>query len=198
MKTRLLGLLLLALVLTGCSGMRIVDSDVRAFTAAQGVSVPATFRFEQLPSQQGEPAQRRALEDMVQAELEKVGMRRDDTAPQYSVSFALRVERDARSPWGDSPFGSGFYAGFPIMTRHGVVYQYPGPFFAPDMPWYRREVSLLMRRLSDSQLVFETHANSDSYWSDDAAVIPAMFEAALRDFPNPAPGPRRVNIEIPR
>ena len=34
MKARLFCLLLLTLALTGCSGMRIVDSDVRAYTAA--------------------------------------------------------------------------------------------------------------------------------------------------------------------
>jgi len=29
-------------------------------------------------------------------------------------------------------------------------------------------------------------------------LLPAMFEAALRDFPNPPQGPRRINIEVPR
>jgi hypothetical protein len=198
MKARLYCLLLLALALAGCSGMRIVESDVRAFTVRQAITVPATYRFEQLPSQQAMPEQRSLLEDLVQAELDKVGMHRVNTAPQYSVSFELRVHRDPRAPWDEPAFGPGFYTGFPIMTRHGLVYPYPGPFYAPSMPWYRREVSLLMRRLADGELVFETHANSDGYWSDDAAVVPAMFEAALRDFPNPLQGPRRVNIEIPR
>ncbi|MEP6969316.1 MAG: DUF4136 domain-containing protein [Betaproteobacteria bacterium] len=198
MKARFYCLLLLTLALAGCSGMRIIDSEVHAYTVPPGVSVPATYRFEQLLSQQARPTQRNQLEDMVQTELDKVGMRRDDTAAQYSVSFELRVHRDPRSPWDDPGYGAGFFRGFPIVTRHGVVYPYPGPYFVAEMPWYRREVSLLMRRLSDGGLVFETHASSDGYWADDAAVIPAMFEAALRDFPNPPPGPRQVNIEIPR
>ena len=33
---------------------------------------------------------------------------------------------------------------------------------------------------------------------DDAAVLPAMFEAALSGFPNPPTGVRRIDIEIPR
>ncbi|MCB2004426.1 MAG: DUF4136 domain-containing protein, partial [Rhodoferax sp.] len=65
-------------------------------------------------------------------------------------------------------------------------------------PYYRREVQLLVRRLSDGQLVFESRANHDGRWSDDAAVLPAMFEAALRGFPNPPQGLRRVEVEIPR
>jgi hypothetical protein len=198
MKARLYCLLLLVLALSGCSGMRIIESDVRAYTARQAITVPATYRFEQLPSQQAMPEQRSVLEGIVQAELDKVGMRRVDTAAQYSVSVELRMHKDPRAPWDDPSFGPGAYRGFPIVTRHGVVYPYPGPFFAPSLPWYRREVSLLMRRLTDGELVFETHANSDGYWSDDAAVVPAMVEAALRDFPNPPQGPRQVNIEIPR
>jgi len=122
------------------------------------------------------PEQRSVLEDIVQAELDKVGMRRVDTAAQYSVSVELRMHKDPRAPWDDPSFGPGAYRGFPIVTRHGVVYPYPGPFFAPSLPWYRREVSLLMRRLTDGELVFETHANSDGYWSDDAAVVPAIYD----------------------
>lgn len=198
MKTRWIGLCLLMLALAGCSGMRIIDSDVRAYTTAQPVSVPATYRFELLPSQQALHEQRFALQDMVQAELDKVGMRRDEVAPQYSVRFDLRVQRDARSPWSDPVFGGRFFSAYPVATPHGVVYHYRAPLMVMEMPWYRREVSLLMRRLSDGELVFESNARSDGYWADDGAVLPAMFEAALRDFPNPPQGLRRVNIEIPR
>ena len=198
MKTRWIPLWLLMLALTGCSGMRVVDSDVHAYTTAQSVSVPASYRFELLPSQQALPAQRFALQDMVQAELGKVGMRRDDVAPQYSVRFDLRIHRDARSPWSDPGHAAGFLFAYPVVTPHGVVYQYRMPLFVMETPWYRREVSLLMRRLSDGVLVFESNARSDGIWADDEAVLPAMFEAALRDFPNPPQGLRRVNIEIPR
>ncbi len=198
MNTRWIALGWLVLALTGCSGMRIIDSDVQAYTTAQPISLPATYRFELLPSQQALPAQRFGLQDMVQAELAKVGMQRDDVAAPYSVRFDLRVQQDARSPWSDFGYGGGFFSAYPVATRNGVVYRYRAPMFVMEMPWYRREVSLLIRRLSDGVLVFESNARSDGYWADDDAVLPAMFEAALRDFPNPPPGLRRVNIEIPR
>lgn len=198
MKARLFCLLLLVLALSACSGMRIVDSDVRAYTAAQGITVPASYRFERLPSQLAQPEQRDDLETVVQTELAKVGMRLDETAPLYSVRLDLRVHKDPRSPWDDPRYSAGFFQGFPVMTRHGVLYQYPAPFLVMEMPWYRREISLLIRRLADGLLVYETRAASDGYWADDAAVVPAMVEAALRDFPNPPPGPRRISIEIPR
>ena len=199
MKTRWIGLcLLLVLALSGCSGMRIIDSDVSAYTTAQLVSLPARYRFELLPSQQTLPEQHKRIQDMVQAEMVKVGMRRDDIAPEYSLRFDLRVHRDARSPWNDPPYGAGFLSAYPVATPRGVVYHYRMPLLMMETPWYRREVSLLMRRLSDGVLVFESNARSDGPWADGEAVLPAMFQAALRDFPNPPQGMRRVLVEIPR
>ena len=59
-------------------------------------------------------------------------------------------------------------------------------------------MSLIIRHLGTAQVVFETQAANDGPWSDSDAVVAAMFEAALKDFPNPPPGVRRINIEIPR
>lgn len=198
MKTRVLGLIGLVLVLAGCSGMRLVDSDVKAFASGQRISIPASYRFERLPSQQALPEQQARLEAIVQAELEKVGMRRDDAAARYSVGFDLRMFRDPQAPWDDSRYVAGFNRPYPVLTPHGTVFYYPSLTMHFDMPYYRREVSLLVRSLADGAIVFESRANHDGRWPDDEAVLPAMFAAALRDFPDPAPGLRRVVIEIPR
>jgi len=193
-----MALLVAALVLlAGCSGMRIVDSDVRAFTTDQGVRVPATYRFERMPSQQARGDSQDRLEAIVQAELAKVGLQRDDAAALYSVAFELRFARDPRAPWDDPPYWGGLYRGV-IVTPTGTVVHVPMLPMQFDVPYYRREIQLLVRRLSDSQLVFESRANHDGRWSDDLAVVPAMFEAALRGFPNPPQGVRRVDIEIAR
>jgi hypothetical protein len=34
-------------------------------------------------------------------------------------------------------------------------------------------------------------------WSDSANLLPVLLEAALRDFPNPPAGVRKVTIELP-
>jgi hypothetical protein len=57
---------------------------------------------------------------------------------------------------------------------------------------------MLMRELSSGQVVFETRAVHDGVWSDTLAVLPAMLNAALQGFPQPPPGTRRINVEIPR
>lgn len=194
---RWLALLATLVLLAGCSGMRIVDSDVRAYASGPGIRVPANYRFERLPSQQVHADAQEQLEAIVQAELAKVGMLRDDANPGYSVAFELRTVRDPRAPWDDPPYWRGMH-GSVVVTPAGTIVHVPMVAIPIDSPYYRREVQLLVRRLSDGVLVFESRANHDGRWSDDAAVLPAMFEAALRGFPNPPQGLRRVEIEIPR
>lgn len=185
--------------LAGCSGMRIVDSDVSAFAAAasQRVAVPASYRYERLPSQQQVP-QRDALEALVDAELAKVGMQRSDSAAQFSVQVDVRIFRDPQAPWDDPRYVGGYAVGVPVMTRYGPMVRYPSLSLQFDFPYYRREVSLIVRRLSDGQVAYESRAKHDGRWPDDAAVLPAMFQAALKDFPNPPQGLRHIAVEIPR
>ncbi len=195
----LLALACLAALLSGCAGMRIVDTDVRAFSADRGVEVPATYRFERLPSQQARGDFRDRLEAIAQAALAKVGMQRDDLAPRYSVMIELQMARDPRAPWDDPPlWGGGLYHRNAVVLPNGGVVFVPMVAMQFDIPYFRREVHLLVRRLSDGVLVFESRANHDGRWSDDEAVLPAMFEAALSGFPNPPAGVRRIDIEIPR
>ena len=194
----LLALATLAALLAGCAGMRIVDTEVRAFSANQGVALPASYRFERLPSQQANGDLQDRLEAIAQAALAQVGMRRDDAAARYSVLIELQIARDPRAPWDDPPFWGGFYHRDMVLLPSGAVVHVPMVAMQVDMPYYRREVHLLVRRLSDGMPVFESRANHDGRWRDDDAVLPAMFEAALSGFPNPPAGLRRIDIEIPR
>ncbi len=193
-----LTLVTLAALLAGCAGMRIVDSDVRAFSANRGVELPASYRFERLPSQQTHPDARDTLEAIAQDELARVGMQRDDIAPRYSVMIELHRVRDPRAPWDDPPLWGGFPQREAVLLPNGAVVFIPIMTMQFDIPYYRRELQLLVRRLSDGLPVFESRARHDGRWSDDAAVLPAMFEAALRGFPDPPQGLRHIEIEIPR
>lgn len=77
--TRLRALLLvLVFVLSGCSSMRIVDSDVTAFATSTGpaVTLPAPYRFERLPSQQARASSTAALEALAEPQLARAGPRR--------------------------------------------------------------------------------------------------------------------------
>lgn len=192
-----------AVLLTGCSGMRIVDSDVNTFSTLAQMPAAPTYRFERLPSQQlgGEPQAR--LESIADQALAKVGMRRDDASARYTVQLGLRVQRFERGPWDDPFWPAGGFGGWRgpdyVVTGKGQIVYVPSfPRMTMYNPWYEREVTLVMRDLGNNQVVYETRANHDGRWSDTPSVLPAMFDAALRGFPAPPAGPRRVNIEIPR
>ena len=198
MMIRALGLLVLLLALGGCSGMRIVDTNVDAFSSAPSITVPAKFRFERLPSQQAFADRRGQLEDLVQEGLELVGLTRDDAAATYSVSFEIRTAQDPRAPWEDPRDDFGHFRSFIGVHLGRGVFVQQGYGLPVNSPYYRREIHLLVRRLGDAVVVFETRARHDGRWSDDEPVLRAMVEAALRGFPNPPQGTRRVDIEIPR
>lgn len=193
-------LLGLALALGGCSGMRIVDSDVTAFATTGGpaLTLPVPFRFERLPSQQALAGPTAAFEALAEPVLARAGLQRDDAAARYSLQMDLRITRDPQAPWDDPRYTAGIAVPYPITMQYGIMMRHYGLDLRFDMPYYRRELALVLRRLSDGAVVFESRARHDGRWHDDEAVLPAMLQAALQGFPTPPAGLRRVVIEIPR
>jgi Domain of unknown function (DUF4136) len=201
------------LLLAGCSGMRIVDSQVAAFSKLDQAPVAgASWRFERLPSQQNlddsQSFRRTKLEAIAALELGKAGLSPQPlpaTSNQaaYTVQLNARIQRlergpwDPIEPWPGHAFGWGLSHHNSVVTRSGRVIHAP-VFPRVESPWYVREVLLLIRDAKDARVVYETQARHEGRWADDEAVLPAMFAAALQGFPKPPEGKRIVNIEIPR
>jgi hypothetical protein len=191
--------------LAGCATAWVVDSDVKSFSSIGTVQPGATYRFERLPSQQASEARQQQLEAMAGAALDQVGLHRDDKDARYSAQIGARVTAEL-SPWADpwlynSPWGYG-YGG--LGYRRGWYGRgwYGGGWYGPPFPpaanpWYVREVSIVLRELPSNRVVYETHARNDGPYTASGDVLPVMFQAALQGFPNPPPGERRVNIQIP-
>jgi hypothetical protein len=202
----LASVLVLTTALSGCATRWVVDSDVKSFSSLGAVPAGATYRFERLPSQQADAERQASLEAMAAAALEKVGLRRDEARPAYSAQISARVTLGL-SPWADpwyfdGPWG-GYGYGYPGYARRlHSPYGYGGgwwggPVFAPPAnPWYEREVGIVLRETGSNRVVYETRARNDGPYSNSAAVLPVMFDAALQGFPNPPQGERRVNIEL--
>ena len=198
---RLAPLLLIALaaLLTGCAGMRIVDSQVLAVAnVPPGVQLQgARYRFERLPSQMANPEAGLAEQQAGQA-LAAVGLLRDDAHAQLSVLVGFQGTQYLADPWGrpyPGTYGS-ISIGRGVPWGSGVGFGMGMSFPPPTQ--YRREVSLILRDLQSGQVVYETHASHDGPWSDSSTIFATLFKAALAHFPNPPAGPQRVNIEIPR
>lgn len=194
-------LLLLALaLLAGCSGLRLVDNDVQSHT--RWTTKPAepgnTYRFERLPSQQGpglpsEPGQD-PLEAMAQAALAKFGLVHLPEAALLTVQVSTTTVVQ--------PGYGGQWPGVPLVSiGAGTAGSHIGmafPMMRYEPPLYIREVQLILRDNRSGEVVYETRARHSGVWSDARALLPAMLDAALSGFPNPPPGPRRVNVQIPR
>ena len=150
----------------------------------------------------GEALTQQEMADFLKAE----GLMRDDAATSYSVLLGLGVQPylgDAGGyPVSQSWYGAARPGGYgSIMWGTGM--SGPGMGFGMGMRFppstsYRHEVSLLLRDLRNGQVVYETRAVHFGPWSDTLNILPALLNAALRDFPNPPAGPRKINIEIPR
>ena len=193
----LLGALLAAAVLSGCATGYTLDNSVQSFSHLSAVPPQPGYRFERLPSQQAADPMQSQVEAMADPALHQVGLRRDDSAPRYSVQVTAR-EQPALSPFADpwdyGPGGWGWNAGF---WRRGMSLGLHGPLFPPlENAWYHREVGVIVRDLASNQVVYETRAVNDGPWTDRNTVLTAMFDAAMQGFPTPPQGPRRVDIRI--
>jgi predicted small secreted protein len=174
---------IMAFSMAGCSTMQVVDSDVTAFShwSAAPPGPGTAYRFERLPSQQ-------------------VGMELNPAVARYSgqvVVNTLVVERVPYDGVGYDGFGFPAPGVFLGGGSRGAAVGMSFPMRFSE-PYFKRDLSILMRDLSSNQVVFETRALHDGVSSNTLAVLSAMLDAALRGFPQPPPGTRRINVETPR
>lgn len=83
------------------------------------------------------------------------------------------------------------------MTGTGQIIYAP-LFLRMETPYYKREVSVVIRHAASGRVVYETRAAHDGRWNSSNALWSAMLDAALSNFPTPPAGLRQVNIEVPR
>ena len=193
-----------ALVLGGCAVFNNLSNEVSTYGAWPAERKPASFVFERLPSQQAHPERRQQLEDAARGALEAAGFRAaaDANNAQYLMQVGARVT--TTDPWiyNDPLFWRG---GF----RHGYWWRHGrggfwGPGWGPgwgwdwpyDHPTFEREVALLIRDRQTGQLLYEARANNSGPSASIDYLLPAMFAAALKDFPSVGPNPRSVTTQI--
>ena len=202
MKTwwrRIAGGLVSLLLLTACAGLRTVDTDVSAFPQWKN-TLPApntAYRFERLPSQQQPQEQQDAVEAAARAALAKVGMTLNPAAPRYAVQVVTSTQ-----PITDGYGGFGgpgvFLGGGSGGGGSGVGVGLSFPLGRSASSSARHDLTIVMREVATQQVVFETRATHAGTSGDKLAVLPAMMDAALRGFPEPPLGTRRINVEVAR
>ena len=192
----------MALFMVGCSTTRVLENEVTAFYNWNAAPpTPGTaYRFERLPSQQVIGAQQDYVEERARTALAKVGMQMNPATARYSVQVRVSTQVIERLPYDGAGYdGFGFATPGVFLSggSQGAAYGQSFPMRFSE-PYYRRELTLLMSDLGTHQVVFETRALSDGVQGETLSVLSAMLDAALRGFPQPPPGPYRVNVQIPR
>lgn len=193
----------LGLFMAGCSGLQVIENKVTAYhTWNAAPPAPGTpYRFERLPSQQVTAAYQDRVEQAARTALAKVGMELNPAAPRFSVQVRIITQVIEPLPYGPGYDGFGF--GMPGVFlgggNRGAAFGMSFPLGYPmPSPYFHRDLTLLVRDLGTNQIVFETRVTNDGVRNETPAVLSAMLDAALQGFPQPPPGPRRINVEIPQ
>ena len=196
---------LAAAALAGCASLHSVDSDVSAFSRWPSDRAPSTYAFERLPSQQAYPQQTQMLEDSARRAVEGAGFAPapDGSTPDVSIQIGARIVETDRSPF-DDPY---WYGPYGVWHRPLAYGRYGRPYWEPgwrygfwglgyDFPYFEREVALLIRDKRTGDPLYEARAASEGRSSGISDVLPAMFVATLKDFPNgSATNPHRVSVD---
>jgi hypothetical protein len=192
-----LPLLTAGFVLAGCAGIHTVDSDVNSYSQWPAGRKPTSYAFERLPSQQAQPQVQDTLEAAARDALVKAGFSEaaDPSSADVTVQLGARINRYDRSPW-DDPFW--LHGGLHYWHPYRYGWWGPGLGLNYSAPRYAREVAVLIRDRKTGQPLYESRASNESLTSGDSAVFAAMFEAALKDFPQTAVNPRRVSVQVSR
>jgi len=217
-STRLIALALTsaALLLGGCASFNQLDNRVSTYGPWPASAQPGTFVFERLPSQKAHPTDRQdELENAARGALEALGFRvaSDPAGAEYLVQVGAKVTTD--DPWiynaplfynggfgygyGPYPFGyygrgfgyGGYLPGYGFGPAFGFGY---GGFYGP--PNFEREVALLIRERKTGQLLYEARANNNGPSASIGYLLPAMFQAAMKNFPATEPKPHQVTTSI--
>ena len=188
----------LAVALSGCAALNTVTSEVATYGDWPAGRAPGRYAFERLPSQQARPAQQANLEAAAARALEGAGFTAAADAAQADVvvQIGARISRTDIYPWDDPlwwRWGGGYWRS-PAWRPHSRAVFYAN-LNAGWYTRYERSVALLLRDRASAVPLFEAHAQTDGTTSGDNALITAMFEAAMKDFPaTGAANPRQVSV----
>lgn len=182
------------LLLSACASLNHLASDVVSYGQWPPERKPGPYTFERLPSQQTQAELQQRLEDAARPALQAAGFTpaADAATADFVVLLGARVTGTEAYYW-DDPF---WWRGSLVYGRRGVWLRSPWWGAFPPTPIYEREVAVLIRDRRTGQALYEARASNDGGSPSIYSLLPAMFEAALKDFPATGPNPRRIVTPI--
>jgi hypothetical protein len=197
----------LALLLGGCA--TTIRSDVTTFHQWPVQLQDKTYRFD-APPPQDDTLELRSYQNLVRAQLGKLGFQEAAAAPALKVSmrftttdvpvhvvqavdpfyspsarFAFAGPYRRRGYWGRtmySPFYDPFWGGLPQyeVTERHV---------------YQREVQVGIRAANDNRRLFDVTVHNNSGEPSTPVLMPALVQSAFEGFPGPNGAARRIELK---
>jgi hypothetical protein len=206
---------LAAFALAGCASLDNVDADVSSYSRWPTDRGATTYAFERLPSQQVQPQAAQLLEDAARLAVEGAGFKPATEAaiPDVTIQIGARITAVDRSPYDDPFWYGGYWGGYwgsywawrqPLGRARFVGAPFWGPgwhggYWGPPgygTPYYEREVAVLIRDKRSGEPLYEGRAQSGGLYSTPDRTLPALFIAALQDFPaGSETNPHRITVE---
>ena len=189
----------LALLLGGCA--TTIRSDVTTFHQWPAQLQEKTYVFD-APPPQGDTLEYRSYQNLVRAQLSKLGFQEAAGSPALQVSMRyqtidvpVRVVQ-AIDPfyypgrYGYGPFrhrgywGGGFYDPFWGAPRYEMVERHV----------YQRDLQVAIRSARDGKPLFDVTVHNNSGEVSTPALMPALVQSAFEGFPGPNGGARRIEL----
>jgi hypothetical protein len=197
----------LALLLGGCAST--IRSDVTTFHQWPAQMQDKTYVFE-APPPRDDTLELRSYQNLVRAQLGKLGFQESTAAPALKVSMRFTTtDVPVRVVQAVDPF---FYpsARFSYMGSYHRRGYWGGSFYSPfyDPFWapypqyevverhvYQREVQVAIRSASDNRRLFDVTVHNNSSQRSTPALMPALVQSAFEGFPGPNGVARRIELK---
>ncbi|MDL2358241.1 MAG: DUF4136 domain-containing protein [Pseudomonadota bacterium] len=207
MKRTVLTAIAALALLGGCA--TTIRSDVTTFHQWPAQLADKTYAFV-APPPQDDTLELRSYQNLVRAQLGKLGFQENTSAPALKVSMRFRTtDVPVQSVQAVDPF---FYPS-PRFATMGAFHRraywggsYYSPYYDPlwgGMPQYhvvqrhvfQRDLQVAIRSARDNRPLFDVTVHNNSAERSTPALMPALVQSAFEGFPGPNGGARRVELK---
>lgn len=193
----------LSLLLGGCA--TTIRSDVTTFNQWPAQLPDKSYAFE-VPPPQDNTLELQSYENLVRAQLARLGFHESTQAPALKVSMrfsTIDVPTQVIYPTFEPMYSPRFaYMGW--RRRYWGGWYSPfydplwGPFPAYDVQEehrYHRQVQISIASAADGKRLFDVTVRNISRQMSTPAVMPALVQSAFEGFPGPNGGSRVIELK---
>ena len=189
----------LALLLGGCA--TTIRSDVTTFHQWPAQLPEKTYVFD-APPPHGDTLEYRSYQNLVRAQLSKLGFQEAAGAPALQVAMRYKtIDVPVRVVQAIDPFYyPGSYSYGPFRHRGYWGGGFYDPFWGPryqmvERHVYQRDLQVAIRSARDGKPLFDVTVHNNSSEASTPAMMPALVQSAFEGFPGPNGVARRIELK---